>query len=115
MPALQERGVLAVLKVSVVHGNNSILHLLKLWKRDSSLNLGLCGRVCRGSPAVQGAGGGTMSEGDATLLENFDPVLVQKGRSLSWGWLVGKSTPSSEAQALCRKQTVEKGDILLFT
>lgn len=41
MPALQERGVLAVLKVSVVHGNNSILHLLKLWKRDSSLNLGL--------------------------------------------------------------------------
>lgn len=56
-----------------------------------------------------------MSKGHATLLETFDPVLVQKGRRLSWGWLVGKSTPSSEAQALCRKQRVEKRDILLFT
>ena len=114
MPALQKRGVLAVLKVSVVHGNNSILHLLKLRKRDYSLNLGLRGRVWRGSPAVQGAGGGTVSEGDATLLGTFDPVLVQKGRSSSCKG-VGKSTPSSEAQALCRKRRVEKGDNLLFT
>lgn len=44
MSALQKRDVLAILKGSVVHGNNSILHLLKLQKRGS-LNLGLCGRA----------------------------------------------------------------------
>lgn len=60
-----------------------------------------------------------MSMGDATLPGTFDPMLAQKGRSLSWSWVVckgvGRLIPSSGAQALCRKQRVEKGDGLLLT
>lgn len=57
MSALQERDVLAILKVSVVYGNNSILHLLKLQKRGS-LNVGLCGR--HGEVALQCRGWGRL-------------------------------------------------------
>lgn len=53
MPTLQKRDVLVILNMSVVHGNNSILHLLKLQKRGP-LNSALCGRAWGGGPAVQG-------------------------------------------------------------
>lgn len=55
MSALEKRDVLAILKLSGLHGNNSIFHLLKPQKRGS-LNLVLHGRAWGGGPVVQELG-----------------------------------------------------------
>lgn len=97
MPVLQKRDVLAILKVPVAHGNNSILHLLKLQNcratklrcmgghGEVALQCRCWGRLCvpgKSSPAV-------------------NPLLVQL---VCTG--VGKSAPISEAHVLCKKEII---------